>query len=155
VKVTERLPDVQILTKAVHDALVYQEFFSPQEVAKARNLLKEAERRVRALEHASAPWTTPSGHVVQGHGHISRIDGSVQPYGVLMPPSYSFDGSGRVRLYVWFHVRGETRSAVNFLDELSRQPGQFTPADTIVLHPYSRYCNANKFAGEVDVLEAI
>ena len=24
-----------------------------------------------------------------------------------------------------------------------------------MLHPYGRYCNANKFAGEVDVLEAI
>src|SRR5947208_1099962 len=36
-----------------------------------------------------------------------------------------------------------------------RQPGLLTPADTIVLHPYGRYSNAFKFAGEVDVLEAI
>ena len=27
--------------------------------------------------------------------------------------------------------------------------------DTIVLHPYGRFCNAYKFAGEVDVMEAL
>jgi dienelactone hydrolase len=50
---------------------------------------------------------------------------------------------------------GSLPSEVNFLEERRRQPGQFTPADTVVLHPYGRYCNAFKFAGEVDVLEAI
>ena len=33
--------------------------------------------------------------------------------------------------------------------------GRFTPRDTIVLHPYGHYSNAFKFAGEVDVLEAL
>ena len=33
--------------------------------------------------------------------------------------------------------------------------GEFTPRDTIVLHLYGRYCNASKFAGEVDMLEAL
>ena len=33
--------------------------------------------------------------------------------------------------------------------------GEFAPKDAFVLHPYGRYCNAFKFAGEVDVLEAI
>ncbi len=59
------------------------------------------------------------------------------------------------RLDVWFDGRNETLSEVNFLDLHSHQAGQFTPADTIVLHPYGRYCNAFKFAGEVDVLEAL
>jgi hypothetical protein len=31
------------------------------------------------------------------------------------------------------------------------QRRQFT-GDTIVIHLYGRYCNANKFAGEVDLL---
>ena len=73
----------------------------------------------------------------------------------MIPASYSPSGADRTRLDVWFHGRGETLSEVNFLDERRRQAGQFTPADTIVLHPYGRYCNAFKFAGEVDVLEAI
>src|SRR5262249_52507965 len=36
-----------------------------------------------------------------------------------------------------------------------RLPGEFTPPHAFVLHPYGRYCNANKFAGEIDTLEAI
>jgi dienelactone hydrolase len=152
-KVSELLPDVRIFWKAVHDALVYQEFFAPQELAKARSLLKDGQSRALALEIGSAPWSTKTGLVVRGY--VSRIDGSVQPYGLVVPPGYSFPGPGRVRLDVWFHGRGETLSELNFLDERLRQPGQFTPADTIVLHPYGRYCNAFKFAGEVDVLEAI
>src|SRR6185312_14015316 len=36
-----------------------------------------------------------------------------------------------------------------------RSPGEFTPPDTFVLHLYGRYCNANRFAGEVDLFEAL
>ena len=36
-----------------------------------------------------------------------------------------------------------------------RQVGRYAPKNTIVLHPYGRYSNAFKFAGEVDVLEAL
>jgi dienelactone hydrolase len=152
-KVNELLPDIEVFWKAVHDALLYQEFFAPQELSKARNLLNEGQSRAHALEEARVPWSTQPGLVVRGYR--SRIDGSVQPYGLVVPASYAFQGSGRIRLDVWFHGRGETLSEVNFLDERMRQPGQFTPTDTIVLHPYGRYCNAFKFAGEIDVLEAI
>ena len=37
----------------------------------------------------------------------------------------------------------------------SKNPGQFTPPDAFVLHPYGRYCNANNFAGEIDTFEAL
>jgi len=46
-------------------------------------------------------------------------------------------------------------SEVNFLSDRQRNPGEFTPPDTIVLHLYGRYCNANKLAGEVDLFEAL
>ncbi|WP_075090477.1 prolyl oligopeptidase family serine peptidase [Verrucomicrobium spinosum] len=36
-----------------------------------------------------------------------------------------------------------------------KQKGQILPKDAIVLHPYGRYCCANKFAGEVDLFEAL
>src|SRR5262249_33607155 len=50
---------------------------------------------------------------------------------------------------------GETLSEVNFLTERETRSGEFTPRDTIVLHLYGRFCNANKFAGEVDLFEAL
>lgn len=143
--------DVLIFHKAVSDALKYQEFFVPEEINKARTLLKVGLERVHALKEGKPTWTTQTGLVPRGY--FSKIDGSPQPFGLVIPSSYH--PSVATRLDVWFHGRGEVLSEVNFIDERLKQPGQFTPANTIVLHPYGRYCNAFKFAGEVDVLEAI
>ncbi len=149
----ELLPDVQIYYRAVHDALAYREFFAPQELKSATILLDQGLDRARQLAEGLAPWTTQTGLVVRGY--VSKIDGSVQPYGLIVPESYTPHGAHRHRLDLWFHGRGETLSEVNFLAGRLKDRGIFTPADTIVLHPYGRYCNAFKFAGEVDVLEAL
>ncbi|HEX4148092.1 MAG TPA: hypothetical protein VHY20_03850, partial [Pirellulales bacterium] len=150
---TELLPDVEIFARAVSDALEYHEFFARADIDRAKKLLKLALQRAAELEQGSAAWPSQTGLTVRGYR--SRIDGSVQPYGLVVPGSYSPRSAGRYRLDIWFHGRGETLSEVNFLDQRLRQPGQFNPADTIVLHPYGRYSNAFKFAGEVDVLEAL
>jgi len=73
----------------------------------------------------------------------------------VVPPSYSPNAPHRWRLDTWFHGRNETLSEVNFLADRIRNPGEFTPRDTIVLHLYGRFCNASKMAGEVDLFEAI
>ena len=153
-KRTRFLPDVRIFHKAVHDALTYDEFFAPNEFAKAHALLTEGQKRADALlDRGETPWTKVTGLVVLGYD--SKIDGSVQPYGLVVPDSWQANGPFRHRLDVWFHGRGENLSEVNFLDGRMKHPGEFTPEDTFVLHPYGRYCNAFKFAGEVDVLEAL
>jgi pimeloyl-ACP methyl ester carboxylesterase len=149
----ELLPDVQIYHNAVRYALEHQEFFKAQEIKAARGLLKQGMERARALANGQAPWTTATGLVVRGY--VSRIDGSVQPYGLVVPTTYRADSAHQHRLDVWFHGRGETLSEVNFLDQRQRLPGEFTPRDAFVLHPYGRYCNANHFAGEIDTFEAL
>ncbi len=152
-KVASLLPDVQVFHKAVHDALKYQEFFDPKDLAKAKHHLDEGKARAEALLKGDAPWTTQTGLVVRGY--VSKIDGSVQPYGLVVPPTYTTITPHRYRLDIWFQGRNEIGSEVNFIDTREHNAGTFTPADTIVLHPYGRYCNAYKFAGEVDVLEAL
>ncbi len=152
-RIEELLPDVQIYAKAVRDALRYQEFFDAKELPVAEELLKEGLARAEQLAAGDVPWTAAKGLVVRGY--ISKIDGSVQPYGLVVPESYSAAGSEKHRVDIWFHGRGETLSELNFLQNRRKQVGQFAPRDTIVLHPYGRYCNAFKFAGEVDVLEAL
>ncbi len=150
----ELLPDVEIFHKAVHDALVYQEFFDPKEIDFAGTLLRTGLARADELLTTHRPsWTTETGLVVRGY--VSKIDGSVQPYGLVVPESYSAKGPGRFRTDVWLHGRGETLSELNFLRDRMNNPGLFTPDDTIVLHPYGRYSNAFKFAGEIDVFEAL
>jgi hypothetical protein len=37
---------------------------------------------------------------------------------------------------------------------MAKKPGQFQPAGTIVIHPFGRYCNGWKSAGETDVFES-
>jgi hypothetical protein len=133
------LPDVQIYHRAVLDALTYQEFFDAKELPVALNLLDEGLNRAQQLATGQATWTMAAGLVVRGY--VSKIDGSVQPYGLVIPANYT-PGSGKWRVDVWFHGRGEKLSEVNFLNDRSRNKGQFTPADTMVLHPYGRYCNA-------------
>jgi Prolyl oligopeptidase family len=152
------LPDVLIYHKAVQDALSYEEFFDAKEIAVARELINEGQARGAALLLGETPWLTKPGPTVRGY--ISKIDGSVQPYGLVIPAGYEPQGKAiapakAYRLDFWFHGRGETLSELNFLNDRRKNPGQFTPPDTFVLHPYGRYCNANKFAGEIDGLEAL
>ncbi len=147
------LPDVLIYQEAVRYALQYDEFFKPDEVAKARVLLQHGEERAAELASGRAPWTTATGLVVRGY--ISKIDRSVQPFGLVIPPSYSPNLPHRWRLDLWFHGRNETLSEVNFLADRERNSGEFTPRNAIVLHLYGRFCNASRFAGETDLFEAL
>jgi pimeloyl-ACP methyl ester carboxylesterase len=147
------LPDVQVYYNAVHDALEYGQFFKPAEVAVAKGLIRRGLERAGQLREGQAPWDTATGLVVRGY--VSKIDGSVQPYGLVVPQSYRPDTPHRFRLDVWCHGRGETLSEVNFISQREKSPGEFTPPNAFVLHPYGRYCNANKFAGEIDLFEAL
>src|SRR6185295_6484813 len=144
---------VLVFREAVRFALQYDEFFKPTEIAAARQLLDQAEERATQLAAGQSPWTTATGLVVRGY--ISKIDGSVQPYGLVVPASYSPNAPHRWRLDLWHHGRNETLTQLNFLADRQKSPGEFTPRDTIVLHLYGRYCNAAKFAGEVDLFEAL
>lgn len=147
-----RLPDVQIFHKAVDWALRYDEFFQTNEVAAASNQLRAAWTRLDALASGQTPWLTQTGPIALGY--VSRIDGSVQPYGLVVPASYAANTPHRFRLDFWFHGRGEKLSELAFVSERSSRPGEFTPANAFVLHPYGRYCNGSRFAGESDAWEA-
>ncbi len=147
------LPDVRVYHKAVHDALEYGEFFKPAEVGAAKSLINRGLERAAQLREGHASWDSATGLVVRGY--VSKIDGSVQPYGLVVPASYRPDSPHRFRLDVWCHGRGETLSELSFIDGRQKSPGEFTPRDAFVLHPYGRYCNANKFAGEIDLFEAL
>lgn len=132
-------PDLAVRWKAVDWALRYNEFFKPEEVAKAKAILDEKFGQPNLLVH----------------GFRSDIDDSIQPYGLILPDFYSPNVKGKWRLDVWLHGRGDTTTELNFIHDRLTKRGEFTPPDTIVLHPFGRYCNAFKFAGETDVFEAI
>ena len=148
------LPDVEICHRSVRDALKYGEFFSPKEIEWSFQLLQIGMTRAAALKAGETPWTRETGNVIRAY--LSRIDGSAQPYGLEIPAGYDFDGGEPIRLDFWFHGRGEKLSEVSFLQQRAKgSGGKVKPENAIVLHPYGRYSNANKFAGEVDLFEAL
>ena len=149
------LPDVEIFHKAVDWALRYDEFFNTNQFKVARALLQEGSARVAALRTGKTPWLEATGAVARGY--VSRIDGSVQPYGLVIPAGVQAHSGKPSRLDLWFHGRGETLSELDFIAQRNnpKNLGEFAPANAIVLHPYGRYCNGSRFAGETDAFEAM
>jgi len=144
------LPDAEIFHKSVDWALRYNQFNNVKEVKAAYEQLDEGKKRAAALKNGEAPWTKQKGLVVRAYR--SKVDGSVQPYGMVIPESYI---GAPTRFDFWIHGRGETLSELAFVDQRMKQAGQIQPKNALVLHPYGRYCCANKMAGEVDLFEAL
>ena len=149
-QLADLLPDIEIYHKAVDWALRYNEVHKLGELKSADEIIAEGLQRAEQFKTGQAPWTKQKGLVVRAYR--SKIDGSVQPYGMVIPESYV---GAPVRTDIWCHGRGETLSELSFLDQRRKQVGQITPKGALVLHAYGRYCCANKFAGEIDLIEAI
>ncbi len=132
----------------------YGEFFNPKEIAAAKAQL--------ALGHAAREGTR-EGDARRGPpppartvlGYRSRIDDSVQPYGLIVPDDWKPGDQTPRPLYLWFHGRGDTLSEVAFIDGRLKAKRDFAPAGAFELHLYGRWCNASKFAGETDAFEAM
>ncbi len=148
------MPDILICHKAVHDALAYDEFFSEGEIQRAREILTLGNNRLTAM----TSWHTLDKRwapLMKGPWEKwIRLQDRRLP-SALRDSHPSEPRASAYRLDIWMHGRGENLSEVNFIADRQKNVGDFSPPGTIVLHPYGRYCNANKFAGEVDVLEAI
>ncbi len=147
------LADVEIFYKAVNMALREDEFIRESEFEVAERLLEQGFERARRLEQGRLPWLQETGWVVRGY--YSHIDDSVQPYGVVIPESARAKTRKPFRADVWLHGRDNRLTELKFLDVRQQSNDRFVPPDTFVLHPYGRFCNAFKFAGEVDVFEGL
>lgn len=153
-KNSEWLPDIEIFAKAVQYPLQYNEFYNlKSELPAAQKLLEIGLERASQLRSNEHPWSRQTGLVVRAYR--SKIDGSVQPFGLVIPTSVSTSFETPRRLDIWLHGRDEHLTELNFINGRLKSPGEFTPENTIVLHLYGRYCNANKFAGEMDLFEAL
>ncbi|TLD70956.1 hypothetical protein FEM03_08535 [Phragmitibacter flavus] len=148
-QLNDLLPDIQIFHKSVDWALAGNEFFKPEDIKAAHEQIAEGKKRALAFKDGQNPWTTQKGFVVRAYQ--SKIDGSIQPYGMSIPANYN---GAKSRLDFWLRGRAEKATELGFLDDRSKRPGPINPANVLVLHPYGRYCCANKMAGETDLFEA-
>ena len=153
-----RAADAAIFLKAVRYALEFDEWYDKKAadgVKKAMRLLDEAEGRMESLKRDEVPWMQGAGWKVLGF--FSAVDGSAQPYAVEVPEGLKWGaGEKAVPMWIWLHGRGDTATDLHFIAGRlgATKPGQFQPKGTIVIHPFGRYCNGWKSAGETDVFEA-
>jgi len=147
--------DVEIFHKALDFAIRHNEFFDPKrDPARVEALKKAGLDRAASLAEGKSPWAETRGTLVRGFR--SLIDDSAQPYALVIPEK--LDLSKPVPLYVWLHGRGDKQCDLQFISQFldpKSRPGPLLPENAIVLHPFGRYCNGFKHAGEIDVLEAI
>ena len=138
-------PDVAIYYKAIEWALRYpEEFFTKAYLTNAQNVIRQGVERRNSGVPAKGRFS---------RGYVSRVDGSVQPYAMLVPDSY--DSKKPARLDVVLHGRGATLTEVSFL--ASHDSGKPVPAeqDGLVLEVFGRTNNAYRWAGETDIFEAL
>lgn len=155
VKTHARAADADIFLKAVRYALEFDEWYDKKAedgVKKATALLDEAKKRIDSLKKNETPWMNGSGPKVLGF--YSKIDDSAQPYGVEIPEGLDY-AAKKTPMWIWLHGRGDTATDLSFVYSklMAKKPGQFQPKGTIVIHPFGRYCNGWKSAGETDVFE--
>ena len=150
----ERLnADMGLFSAGVGNALSFDTAFSPSDI---RLIERAVQRNTERAVSATAPWTTKHGKVIRGY--VSAIDGSVQPYGVIIPKNY--DGAKPMRLDVVLHGSSKPvgMSELKFIsrfDEGDEDKSNAPDVDYIELHPLGRVENCYRWAGETDVFEAI
>ena len=152
----DRLADAEVFAKGITWALRYDATFAPADLKLLRTALERCRSRITAIEAGKAPWTARKGKVVRGF--VSAVDGSVQPYAVVVPLTY--DPSRPMRLDVVLHGSSKPvgMSELRFLgrfDEGDGPAAKAPDAGYIELHPLGRVENGYRWAGETDVFEAI
>ena len=108
------LPDVEVFHKAVRYPLEFDEFYKTNEADLAEKLIALGRERIAQLRKGESPWIWATGLVVRGYR--SRIDGSVQPFGLVVPEGYQYQDKPR-RLDVWLAGRNDKRTELAFLGD--------------------------------------
>lgn len=130
-------------------------YTTPAQVQTVLRGLETGRRRCDALARGERPWSLQPGRSLRGC--VSRVDGSVQPYGVVLPAGFDAKSPKKWRLEVFLHGRGT--SEPRFLTDNEPAPGSAAArppdGDLIQLHPFGRANNGWRWAGETDIFEAL
>ena len=143
--------DVAIYRKAGEFILKFPEEFATAGYVKDTLMeLDHGLARAKELAAGKPSWIKAKGRVLRAY--ISTVDGSVQPYGMIIPESYTGEP---IRLDVWMHGTSRTTLEVGFIK--AHEADRPVPADQkyIQMDVYGRSNVAYRWAGETDVFEAL
>jgi dienelactone hydrolase len=144
--------DVEIYLKAAQWITRHpEEFYKPEYNDQLLAVLDRGLARVGELEKGQPSWPKQKGRL--SRAYRSRVDNSLQPYGMVVPESY--DPAKPARLDVVLHGRAAQMNEVSFL--FSHDSAKPIPAEQqhLALEVFGRTNNAYRWAGETDVFEAI
>ncbi len=151
------LAEIEIYYKAVLWALKHDEFFGRDAQTNTDAILAVIDRgllRASQQERGEAPWLAAPGITV-ARAYRSAIDGSLQPYAVTLPADYGKDPHKRWRVDVVLHGRNDGLTEVSFLRSHMGEKPTATDLGYVQIDIYGRGNNAYRWAGEVDVQEAV
>lgn len=149
--------DAALYEKCVTWALKYESSVDAPVIQMIRRSLRQGHLRADALLEGRSPWLKETGRILRGFR--SDIDGSTQPYGVVVPPGY--DGTKPMRLDVVLHGSlsrwaGSAELRFETWFKPNEVGGGAAPSeDYIEVYPLGRVENGYRWAGESDIFEAI
>jgi dienelactone hydrolase len=145
------IADVEVARHAVELTLRFPEEFTDQsKIRAALSALDHGLQRAQQLTAGKPEWPEYKGRV--SRGYRSSVDGTAQPYRVIIPASY--DKAKPIPLYVYLHGRGDTDFETNWVGGPDRK-GEGSNGDRMQLQVFGRFNCSFRWAGETDVLEAI
>jgi predicted esterase len=145
--------DLEVYVKAVEWITRHNEWYTADSGKQTLAVIDEGIKRAASANGGKTPWLEPAGRSV-ARGYRSRIDSSVQPYGVVYPPGYGSDPKKKWRLDVFLHGRDSSLTEVKHLHQHNGKPAP-KDQDFIQLDIYGRGNNAYRWAGEEDVFETM
>ncbi|MDX1966701.1 MAG: alpha/beta hydrolase-fold protein [Planctomycetaceae bacterium] len=150
---TSRRDDAAVCAKAVEWIVRHKEFHKPNYLEMTDQVLALGQRRLEELAQGASPWVGRPG-MTTVFGYTSNLDGSVQPFAVTLPKSFDAASRRRWPLHLVLHGRGDTLNEVSFVRQ---HDGKVLKDEIgwIQLDVFGRTNNAYRWAGEVDVFEAL
>lgn len=148
--------DAEVFRKGVLWALRYETKLTPGDVALVKKAIARCAARTDTLAAGKPTWASRKGKLVRGY--VSKVDGSVQPFGLVIPAGYDPDKPTRLDVVLHGSTRPVGLSELRFMNRFDDRdaPANAAPtANYIELHPLGRVENCYRWAGETDVFEAI
>jgi dienelactone hydrolase len=150
------LIEVEIYLKAAENIVRFEEWLHANSVRWVQQTLDEGLARAKQAENGHAVWRNAPGQWVVRAYRADRLDNSIQPYAVLLPPDYGQNPDKKWRVDIVLHGRDASLTEAKFL--ATHGPavkGASREQDFIQLEPYGRGNNAYRWAGERDVFDAM
>lgn len=146
------LIDVEIYLKASENIVRFEEWLAAASVKWALTTLDQGLARAKQAEGGKVVWRDAPGKWVV-RAYRSNVDGSIQPYAVLLPHDYGADPKKKWRLDVVLHGRDGALTEAKFI--AGHQGAAPKDLGYVQLEVYGRGNNAYRWAGETDVFEAM